>query len=168
MGFICILLVYFWKKYHLYIILLADLSLLFLSPLHVVGRGFDFLLVLAHFSSSLRAIYPPWQSICLSAPTYKYFAFSSFPYFLLISSTQSSLTFSDSSDVPLFLSPAVWLVGIPQKLWQHLSQNLPCHSLLTVSLTFTCILAACVFLLLKRKKKRRKVQILNAWPLSEC
>lgn len=90
------------------------------------------------------------------APTYKYFAFSNFPYFLLISSTQSSLTFSDSSDVPLFLSPVVWLVGIPQKLWQLLSQNLPRHSLLTVSLTFTCILAACVFLLLKRKKKGEK------------
>lgn len=27
MSFVCILLVYFWKKYHLYVILLADLSL---------------------------------------------------------------------------------------------------------------------------------------------
>lgn len=33
----------FLEKYHLYIILLADLSLLFLFPPHVVGLGFDFL-----------------------------------------------------------------------------------------------------------------------------
>lgn len=67
MGFICILLVYFWKKYHLYIIFFAVLSLLFPSPSRVVGPGFDFLLVLGAFLI-LRAIYPGWQSIRLSWP----------------------------------------------------------------------------------------------------
>lgn len=83
MGFICILLVYFWGKiYHLYIILLADLSLLFLPHLLRWVQDLIFSQLVAHFSSSLRAIYSSWQYICLSWPTYEYSAFSDSPYFL--------------------------------------------------------------------------------------
>lgn len=70
------------KKYHLYIILLADLSLLFLPHLVRWVQDLIFSRLLAHFSSSLRAIYPSWQSICLSCPAYEYSAFPDPPYFL--------------------------------------------------------------------------------------
>lgn len=111
MGFICILLVYFWgKKYHLYIILLADLSLLSFPHLMWWAQDLIFSLLLAHFSSSLRAIYPLWQSICLSCHTYEYSAFSNFLYFLF---NIIHLVFPDLFQ--LFRCPVVpyphWLIG---------------------------------------------------------
>lgn len=82
MVFICILLVYFWKKHYLYITVLADLSLLFLSPPCVVGPGSDFLSALGIFLILSRSNLPSVTVHLSPAPTYEYSAFSNFPYFL--------------------------------------------------------------------------------------
>lgn len=146
MGFICILLVCFWKN-----IICTSFCLqtcLYYSFSHLTWWVWDLIFsqLLAHFSSSLRAIYPPWQSICLSSPTYEYSAFYNFPYFLFnifhpgLPWPFPAPPMSQSSLSRLF----DWLESCRWP-WQHFFWNSPCHFVLTVSLTFGS--AVCVFLL---------------------
>lgn len=134
-------------------------------PLSCGGSRIWFSLHCWHISHLLSEQFTLHDSPFVSPyPTYEYSAVSSFPYFLF---NIILLVFPD-------LFQLLWCPTVPYPCcaidWSpadcsdsNFSHNLPCHSLLTVSLTFSCILAVCVFLLLKKK---RKLQTLDVQPLS--
>lgn len=134
-------------------------------PLSCGGSRIWFSLHCWHISHLLSEQFTLHDSPFVSPyPTYEYSTISSFPYFLF---NIILLVFPD-------LFQLLWCPTVPYPCcaigWSsadcsdsNFSHNLPRHSLLTVSLTFSCILAVCVFLLLKKKKTTNIICVAIVW-----